>query len=92
MGVIKFSLNATRSVLLQFWWEYLLLVGFKDGEYYILKSPPNAGLRLDWTAGCVLERMIISVWQWECYVKEACGPVSVLERGGRLAVTVPCTS
>ena len=39
MGVIKFSLNATRSVLLQFWWEYLLLVGFKDGEYYILKSP-----------------------------------------------------
>lgn len=47
IGVVKFSLDATRSVLLQFWWEYLLLVGFRDGEYYVLKSPPNAGLRLD---------------------------------------------
>ena len=37
MGVIKF-LYASRSVLLLVWWEYLLLVGFKDGEYYIKKK------------------------------------------------------
>ena len=37
MGVIKF-LYASRSVLLLVWWEYLLLVGFKYGEYYIKKK------------------------------------------------------